>query len=143
MTDQDDAARREQIRASLAQSREELRNILDPERTESDEDSGSADRAGAFPRSRTMQMLMSGRGLGTVAAVAGGLLIARPALALRLIRMVPASALARWALVRAVTAWRGKPGKLNGAGPTATPTPASRANPDPRSNPIPNPDPQE
>ena len=90
MPAQDDTARREQLLASLAQSREELRNILDPERTESDDDLGPGNHAaGGFPRSRTMQMLMSGRGLGTVAAVAGGLLIARPALALRLIRMVP------------------------------------------------------
>jgi hypothetical protein len=122
MTAQEDAARREELRASLAQSREELRNILDPERTESEEDLGKGDHSGRFPRSRTMQMLMSGRGLGTVAAVAGGLLIARPALALRLIRMVPASAVARWALVRAVTALRGKSGKPNGASPSATPT---------------------
>ncbi len=122
MPDQDDTTRRDEILASLAQSREELRNILDPERTESGDDPASGDHAGGFPRSRTMQMLMSGRGLGTVAAVAGGLLIARPALALRLIRMVPASAVARWALVRAVTALRGKSGKPNGASPSPIPT---------------------
>lgn len=129
MTAQEDAARRKELLASLAQSREELRNILDPERTESEEDLGQGDHSGGFPRSRTMQMLMSGRGLGTVAAVAGGLLIARPALALRLIRMVPASAVARWALVRAVTALRGKPGKPNGASPSATPTSTNRVDP--------------
>jgi len=130
MPAQDDTARREQLLASLAQSREELRNILDPERTESDDDLGPGNHAaGGFPRSRTMQMLMSGRGLGTVAAVAGGLLIARPALALRLIRMVPASAVARWALVRAVTALRGKPGKPNGASPGAPPSSTNRDDP--------------
>jgi len=129
MPDQDDAARRQEILAQLAQSRDELRNILDPERTESDEDLGSGEHPRGFPRSRTMQMLMSGRGLGTVAAVAGGLLIARPALALRLIRMVPASAVARWALVRAVMALRGKAGKPNGASPGASQPPDGRIQP--------------
>ena len=41
-------------------------------------------RHAGFPRSRTMQMLMSGRGLGTLGALAAGLIVARPALALRL-----------------------------------------------------------
>jgi hypothetical protein len=114
MPAEDEAARRE-ILARLAQSREELRHMLDPVRTEADDEAASGDHADGFPRSRTMQMLMSGRGLGILAAVAGGLFIARPALALRLIRMLPASALARWVMVRAVTALRGN-AKPNGAG---------------------------
>jgi len=56
-------------------------------------------------------------------------LIARPALALRLIRMVPASAVARWALVRAVTALRGKSGKPNGASPSVAPTSTNPVDP--------------
>ena len=55
-----------------------------------------------------MQMLMSGRGLGTVGAILGGLLIARPALALRLVRMLPIGALARVLLLRAIAALRKK-----------------------------------
>jgi hypothetical protein len=55
-----------------------------------------------------MQMLMSGRGLGTMGAAAAGLLVARPALALRLLRMLPAGALARMLLMRAITALRTK-----------------------------------
>ena len=62
-----------------------------------------------FPRSRTMQMLLSSRGLGTLGALAGGLLIARPALALRLLRFVPASAVAKMLMARAVSALKGKP----------------------------------
>jgi hypothetical protein len=62
-----------------------------------------------FPRSRTMQMLLSGRGLGTLGALAGGLLIARPALALRLLRFVPASAVAKMLMNKAVSALKSKP----------------------------------
>jgi len=52
---------------------------------------------------------MSGRGLGTLGAVAAGLLIARPALALRLLRMLPAGAVARMFLMRAITRLRARP----------------------------------
>jgi len=62
-----------------------------------------------FPRSRTMQMLLSSRGLGTLGALAGGLLIARPALALRLLRFVPASAVAKMLMAKAVSALKSKP----------------------------------
>jgi hypothetical protein len=107
MTDRDEAARAE-ILARLAVSREEVRRVLAPGRKESNGD-GSSIAGGGFPRSRTMQMLMSGRGLGTVGAVAAGLLIARPALAMRLLRMVPAGAVARMLLMRAITLLRAKP----------------------------------
>src|SRR5580704_9239560 len=100
MTDRDEAARAE-ILARLAASREELRRALDPPRNESDAGgSKHSDHSGGFPRSRTMQMLMSGRGLGTLGAAAAGLLIARPALALRLLRMLPAGAVAKTILLR-------------------------------------------
>jgi hypothetical protein len=42
-------------------------------------------------------------------ALAGGLLIARPALALRLLRLVPTSAVAKMLMNKAVNALRGKP----------------------------------
>jgi hypothetical protein len=57
-----------------------------------------------------MQMFTSGRGIGTLGAVAAGLLIARPALALRLLRMLPASAVAKTLLLRAVGMMRAKRG---------------------------------
>ena len=109
MTDRDEAARAE-ILARLAVSREELRRVLDPPRTEPGANGSSSPGAQSdgFPRSRTMQMLMSSRGLGTLGAVAAGLLIARPALALRLLRLLPTGGFARMLLMRAFTALRAK-----------------------------------
>jgi hypothetical protein len=108
MPDRDEAARLE-IRSRLAASRQELRRVLDPPRGEGDGADGvSGDHPGGFPRSRTMQLLMSGRGLGTVGAVLAGLLLARPTLALRLLRMLPASAVARMVMTRAFGALRAR-----------------------------------
>ena len=109
MKEQDTAARTE-ILARLALSREELRRVLDPPRPEPRPHGGSTAGAvpGGFPRSRTMQMLMSERGLGIIGAGAAGLLLARPALALRLLRMLPASAFAKMMLTRAMMALRTK-----------------------------------
>ena len=109
MKDQDTAARTE-ILARLALSREEVRRVLDPPRQEPHASGSSASGAsiGGFPRSRTMQMLMSERGLGILGAAAAGLLLARPALALRLLRMLPASAFAKMMVTRAFTAFRTK-----------------------------------
>ena len=105
-----DAAARDLIRSRLAQSREELRMLLDPPpgQGNSGGEAGMDGHSG-FPRSRTMQMLMSSRGLGTLGALAGGLLIARPALALRLLRFVPASAVAKMLMARAMSALKAKP----------------------------------
>jgi hypothetical protein len=108
MTDREDLARSEII-ARLEASREELRRVLDPPRREAG-GAGQDGAAGGFPRSRTMQMFTSGRGVGTLGAVAAGLLIARPALALRLLRMLPASAVAKTLLLRAVGMIRAKRG---------------------------------
>lgn len=111
MTIQDDAARAE-ILARLAASREELRRLLDRTSDAAHADGSNAgDRSGpgGFPRSRTMQMLMSSRGIGTLGAAAAGLLIARPGLALRLLRILPASAIAKTLLIRAIAALRAKP----------------------------------
>jgi hypothetical protein len=102
-------AAREEVLARLAQSRAEIRQLLEPPpdglRGAGPSPSGAA---GDFPRSRTMQLLMSGRGLGTVGAILGGLLIARPALALRLVRTLPIGAVARMLLLRAIAAMRTK-----------------------------------
>ncbi len=100
---------RQEVLARLVQSRAEIRRLLEPP---PDGSSGAgpspSGAAGDFPRSRTMQVLMSGRGLGSVGAVLGGLLIARPALALRLVRMLPIGAVARVLLLRAISAMREK-----------------------------------
>jgi hypothetical protein len=49
---------------------------------------------------------MGGGGLGVAGAILAGLFIARPALAWRLIRMLPTGALARTFIVRAIAAVR-------------------------------------
>ena len=101
MRDHTQAARAE-ILARLAVSREELRAVFEPPRNQAN----GGGNPGNFPRSRTLQMLMSGRGLGTLGALAAGLIVARPALALRMLRLLPASAIGRMLLVRAITALR-------------------------------------
>ena len=107
MTDHTEAARAA-ILARLAQSREELRTVFEPPPNQPNADGSANARHAGFPRSRTLQMLMSGRGLGTLGALAAGLFAARPALALRLLRMLPATAIGRMLLVRAFTALRAK-----------------------------------
>jgi hypothetical protein len=110
-----DSAARSEIMAKLAQSRDEIKQLLDPPREQQVGDGGGFSNGHSeFPRSRTMRALMSGRGLGTIGALAGGLLIARPALALRLLRMVPASAVAKMLIVKAVAALKGN--SKNGGG---------------------------
>jgi hypothetical protein len=106
-----DADARNLIRTKLTQSREELRSILDPPPGESSggQARGNGQGHAGFPRSRTMQILMSGRGLGTLGALAGGLMIARPALALRLLKFVPANAIAKLLMAKAVGAFKSKP----------------------------------
>ena len=83
------------MRARLAASRAQILHILEPPRhSEAGGQPGTppGGLGGGFPRSRTMKLLLSGRGVGTVGAVIGGLLMARPALAWRLLRMIPTSA---------------------------------------------------
>jgi hypothetical protein len=104
-----DADARNLIRTKLAQSREELRSILDPPSGEAGAGQSLKNGHAGFPRSRTMQILMSGRGLGTLSALAGGLMIARPALALRLLKFVPANAVAKLLIAKAVGAFKSKP----------------------------------
>ena len=109
MADQDEADRTE-ILARLAQSREELRRLLDPPRKESGVSGGANPdtRPAGFPRSRTMQFLMGEHGLRMLGAAATGLLIARPAFTLRLLKMLPASGLARMLLMRGISALRSR-----------------------------------
>jgi hypothetical protein len=49
----------------------------------------------AFPRSRTMRLLIGGGGLKGLAVIGAGLLVSRPALVWRLLRLVPLRALTR------------------------------------------------
>jgi hypothetical protein len=97
-------AQRKAILARLAESRAEIKRLLEPRPDEAGEE-GAEDGTG-FPRSRTMRALMSGRGLGAVGATAAGLFMARPALAWRLIRMLPAGALLRMGLARFLSGLR-------------------------------------
>jgi hypothetical protein len=115
-TRRDDAAR-EELLAQLAQSRAEIHRVLEPPPAEpsagpSGEPSEARSQldAAGFPRSRTLRMLMSGRGLGGVVALLGGFLIARPALAWRLVRLLRSSAVARMLMLRAIAALRAKRG---------------------------------
>jgi hypothetical protein len=99
-------AERNEILVRLAQSREELKALLEPPSDAQPGPDGEPAGADVFPRSRTMRALLGGPGLKTVAMLIGGLLVARPALAWRLIRMLPASAVTRTLLVKAFTALR-------------------------------------
>jgi hypothetical protein len=99
---------REEVLARLASSRAEIRRLLDRPR---DEDAAGIPRVrdpDAFPRSRTMRTLMSGGGLGAAGTILAGLFIARPALVWRLVRILPAGALARAGIVRVIAAMRSK-----------------------------------
>jgi hypothetical protein len=67
-----------------------------------------------------MKMLLSARGAGTVGAVACGLLISRPALALRLLRILPTGAIGRMLLLKAISALRSNATSLR-SNPTSQP----------------------
>jgi hypothetical protein len=97
---QPDAAARDAILVRLAQSRAEIRRLLEPPVADAAAGPASSGSPAGFPRSRTMQVLMSGRGIGTIGAIASGLVLSRPALAWRLIRLLPTSAVARMILAR-------------------------------------------
>ena len=93
--------------AKLKQSREEIRAVLDPPPPAPGAQPADPEDTD-FPRSRTMRALLSSKGLGAIGAMAGGLLIARPTLALRLLRLVPASTVGKMLLAKAVTTIREK-----------------------------------
>jgi len=127
-----DSDARDEIRAKLAQSRAEVCRLLDPPREQpSAKGAAVAPGGSGFPRSRTMQMLMSGRGLGTLGALAAGLLMARPALALRLLRLVPASTVAKILIARAVSAFKARSENGDVAGRPVQPAAPQPAAPQP------------
>ena len=84
---------RRKVLEKLGGSRAELRQLLDPPRPPGGAQAPGGEPAGGwpdgFPRSRTMRLLTSGKGLGTVGALVAGLLMSRPALALKLLRLLP------------------------------------------------------
>jgi hypothetical protein len=104
-------AAREDTLARLAASRAEIRRILEPPPPASPGagPDGGGSAPGSFPRSRTMKMLLSARGAGTLGALACGVVVARPQLALRLLRMLPAGAIGRILLVKAISALLSNP----------------------------------
>jgi hypothetical protein len=104
----EDANTRKAILDKLAKSREEMRQVLDPPRGEAHGGDAPQSSGGEFPRSRTMRALLSSRGLGAVGALAGGLLIARPTLALRVLRMVPVSAVGKMLIAKVISGLRAK-----------------------------------
>ena len=67
---------REETLARLVASRAEIRRLLEPPPRVSPGDGpdSGAPGTGAFPRSRTMKLLMSTRGAGTLGAVVCGLI---------------------------------------------------------------------
>jgi hypothetical protein len=103
MSGTDDADRRNELEARLAETRRELVDLFGPEsggeqpgpETGADLRQGRHRRESGFPRSGTMRLLLSSRGLGALAVAACGLLVSRPALALRLLRLVPVGTFAR------------------------------------------------
>jgi len=105
-----DVAKSETL-SRLAQTREELRRVLAslPE-SEAPDQGISAGMSSDFPRSRTMKALLTGRGMGTLGAMLGGVMVARPALALRLVRLIPTGTIARMLLGKAVSALRARRG---------------------------------
>jgi hypothetical protein len=99
----EEAIARKAILAKLALSREEVRQVLDPPRVEANADGVLPGGASEFPRSRTMRALLSSRGLGAAGALVGGLLIARPSLALRMLRMVPVGTVGKMLIAKALS----------------------------------------
>ena len=102
-------AGRDAILARLAESRTEVRRLLEPPPEEAAAAIWRPQGAlGDFPRSRTLKKLLSGPGASVVGAIVVGLLIARPKLAWRLIRLLPRSTLARSFALRLISTLRPK-----------------------------------
>lgn len=83
---------------TITESRAELRRLLHEEATEQPR---SAD---AFPRSKTMRFLKSRGAIGLAAAVAGGVLLAKPGLAVKALRIIPVNMLVRVLTARLISA---------------------------------------
>jgi hypothetical protein len=55
-----------------------------------------------------LQLLLRKQGLSAIAAVVGGLIVARPAIAWRLLRLLPVKTFARTMFVRLLTSYGSK-----------------------------------
>jgi hypothetical protein len=102
LASQQEAAARDAILVRLAQSRADIRRLLEPPDADADAGAAPSGSPGRFPRSRVMRALMSGRGLGAIGAIASGFVLSRPALAWRLVRLLSTSAAARAIMTRIV-----------------------------------------
>ncbi len=107
LLDEQEAQRK--VLEKLGSSRAELRQLLDPPGAPGAPAEQSGGGRGGFPRSRTMRLLTSGKGLGTIGALVAGLLVSRPALALKLLRLLPMGALSRTLFKKALTRPRDRP----------------------------------
>ncbi len=94
--------------ARLAKTRQELVDLFTSDREESQPGQPTAGPGGTFPRSRTLQLLLRKQGLSAIAAVVGGLIVARPAIAWRLLRLLPVKTFARTMFVRLLTSYGSK-----------------------------------
>ena len=83
----------DQAHSRLDASRRELLDLFDPP-------VDSQDRGDFKPRSKIMQALTGNGGLALLVAGAGGLLLAKPKLAMHVIRMIPVGAIARMAAAK-------------------------------------------
>jgi len=70
----------------LQESRSEFQDLFEPDDQRADS---------GFPRSKTMRLLLSGRGAAILAVAAGAVLIMKPHLAARAARVVPVGTLLR------------------------------------------------
>jgi hypothetical protein len=87
--------------ARLAETRRQLLALFVPEPGADGRAAGAQDDV--FPRSRTLRLLLSRHGFGAFSALAGGLLLARPAILWRLLRWAPVRTLAKTMLLRLLT----------------------------------------
>jgi hypothetical protein len=88
---------RERITTHLAESRAQLRQLLDIDHDESR-------AAGAvFPRSRTMRALTRHPALAIAVVAAAGVLVVRPEFAVRFARLIPLGAIGRTLMLRYLT----------------------------------------
>jgi hypothetical protein len=94
---------REETLARLSESRAELRKLFEAPYAAHGGAGKEPGTGGGFPRSRTMRLLTSNRGLKAAAAIGSGLLISRPALLLRLVRLIPVGAVARTVFLKLLT----------------------------------------
>ena len=97
MIEQETTPPAEPAAARLARSRAELQELFEPEQTATapGADPRTARQRGAFPRSMTMRLLTKGSGAGGLAVMALALFATSPTKAMRLLRLLPMSAITK------------------------------------------------